>query len=100
VVAKRGPISPGDVARRLNMEKSTVSRNIDRMRRNGWLSVAPAESGRKQQLTLTKKGRTLLDRSVPAWARAQTQAKAVLGQRGADAIHRVGNAVWGRIGRR
>ncbi len=35
VVAKRGPISPGDVARRLNMEKSTVSRNVDRMRTHG-----------------------------------------------------------------
>ena len=35
VIAKRGPISPGEIARRLNMEKSTVSRNLARMRDNG-----------------------------------------------------------------
>jgi len=100
VITRRGPISPGEVARRLNMEKSTASRNIERMRRNGWLTVAAAESGRQQQLTLTRQGKTLLERSVPAWEEAQTRARAVLGQRGADSIHRVGNAVWSRIGRR
>ncbi len=47
------------------MEKSTVSRSIDRMRRNGWLIVARAESGRGQRLTLSKKGRNLLEKSLP-----------------------------------
>ncbi len=99
VIARRGPISPGEVARRLNMEKSTVSRNIERMRKNGWVTVMAAESGRKQQLTLTRQGKTLLEKSVPAWDEAQTRARAVLGRRGAESIHRVGNAVWSRIGR-
>jgi DNA-binding MarR family transcriptional regulator len=98
LITKRGPVSPGDVARRLNMEKSTVSRNIERMRKNGWLTVTLAESGRGQQLLLSKKGKTLLARSVPAWEEAQTSARAVLGRRGADSIHRVGNAVWSSIG--
>ncbi len=99
VIAKRGPIAPGGVARRLNMEKSTVSRNIERMRTHGWLTVSAGESGSKQQLALTRQGKALLEKSVPAWEEAQTQARAVLGQRGAESIHRVGNAVWSRIGR-
>ena len=99
VIAKRGPLSPGDVARRLNMEKSTVSRNVERMRKNGWVTVMAAESGRKQHLALTREGKTLLEKSVPAWNEAQTKARAVLGQRGAESIHRVANAVWSRIGR-
>ncbi len=99
VIAKRGPISPGEVARRLNMEKSTVSRNIERMRKNGWLTVTAAASSRKQHLTLTRQGKTLLEKSVPAWDEAQTRARAVLGRRGAESIHSVGNAVWSRIGR-
>jgi len=100
IIAKRGPISPGEVARRLNMEKSTVSRNIERMRTHGWLTVTAAESGSKQLLALTRQGKALLEKSVPAWEEAQTQARAVLGQRGAESIHRVGNAVWSRIGRK
>ena len=100
VIAKRGPIAPGEVARRLNMEKSTVSRNVARMRKNGWLTVTAAGSGSQQQLTLTWQGETLLTKSVPAWEEAQTQASALLGQRGAASIHSVGNAVWSHIGRR
>jgi len=99
VITKRGPIAPGEVARRLNMEKSTVSRNIERMRTHGWLTVTAAESGSKQLLALTRQGKALLEKSVPAWEEAQTQARAVLGQRGAESIHRVGNGVWSRIGR-
>jgi DNA-binding MarR family transcriptional regulator len=99
LVAKRGPIEPGGVARRLNMEKSTVSRNIERMRQNGWLTVTAAASGRRQQLLLSAKGKTLLAKSLPAWEQAQTRAKAVLGRGGAESIHSVGNAVWSSIGR-
>jgi DNA-binding MarR family transcriptional regulator len=99
VITKRAPISPGEVARRLNMKKSTVSRNVELMRSNGWLTVTPGKSGRKQLLALTRKGKTLLEKSVPAWEEAQTQARAALGLRGAQSIHKVASTVWGRIGR-
>jgi DNA-binding MarR family transcriptional regulator len=99
IIAKRGPISPGEIARRLNMEKSTISRNLARMRDNGWITVTAGDSGHKQRLTLNRRGKALLERALPAWEEAQTQARAVLGQRGADSIHSIGNSVWSRIGR-
>ena len=98
MVANRGPVSPGAVARHLNMEKSTISRNIARMEKNGWLTVADSQSGRKQQLTLTAKGKALLVKALPVWNEAQTKAKAVLGQRGADSISTLGRTVWSHIG--
>ncbi len=98
VVTKHGPLSPGEVARRLNMEKSTVSRNVERMRANGWLTVTATDSGHKQQLTLTRQGKTLLENSVSAWDEAQTRTRALLGRRGSDSIRSLGNAVWSRMG--
>ena len=92
IVTKRGPMSPGDVAWRFNMEKSTVSRNVQRMRKNGWLTVTESGSGRNQE-------QTLLEKSVPVGEEAQTRARAVLGRGGAASIHSVANAVWSRIGR-
>ena len=100
VVAKLGPVSPGDVARRLNMEKSTVSRNVDRMRTRGWLKVSDGDSGRKQILELGSAGRKLIEKSVPLWKKAQAQTEAVLGQQGARSIHRAANTVWARLGRK
>lgn len=98
-VTSRGPISPGAVARRLNMEKSTISRNIGRMAKNGWLNVAEAGSGRRQQLTLNAQGEALLMQALPVWKQAQTKARAALGQRGADSIRRIGNSLWSHVGR-
>ena len=99
VIANRGPVSPGAVARHLNMEKSTISRNIARMGKNGWLTVADGQSGREQQLTLTPKGKALLVKVFPVWNEAQTKAKAVLGQRGAESVRTLGRGIWNQIGR-
>ena len=65
IVANRGPVSPGAVSRRLNMKKSTISRNIARMKKNGWLAVADGVSGREHRLTLTAKGEALLVKVLP-----------------------------------
>jgi len=100
VVAKRGQLSPGEVAKRMNMEKSTVSRNLDRMRQNGWVSVGQSDAGRKQVLRLTRSGRNLIEKCLPAWAQAQARARAVLGQGGAKSIHRLGDTVRGHLERR
>ncbi len=100
VVAKRGPISPGGVARRLNLEKSTVSRNVDRMRTRGWLKVSEGDSGRKQILEIGTAGRKLIEKSLPFWKKAQEQTEAVLGRRGTQSIHRAANTVWAQLGRK
>lgn len=99
VVAKLGPVSPKDVARKLNMEKSTVSRNVDRMRAHGWLITSTGETGRSQLLNVSPRGHSLLEETMPLWEAAQAQAIAILGQRGARSIHSVADAVWAKLGR-
>ena len=98
VVAHHGPVSPNEIARRLHMEKSTVSRSAARMSDNGWLNVEPAPSGHKQLLTTSAKGEALLGRSLPAWDKAQTRARAALSPAGASSIHQIGNALLSRRG--
>ena len=100
VVARHGPISPGDVARRLNMEKSTVSRNVDRMKTHGWLKVSEGDSGRKQILEVDSAGRKLIEKSLPFWKKAQAQTEALLGRQGARSIHRAADTVWAQLGRK
>ena len=84
---------------RIFTDPAALSRNIERMHKHGWLAVSPDDSGRKQALTLASKGRQLLGKSLPLWKEAQSRATALLGQRGAKSIHRVGNAVWAHLAR-
>ena len=93
IVAKRAPVSPGEVAKRLNMDKSTMSRNVRLMEDHGWLSVSPGQSGRAQVLTIESKGRKLIEKALPLWQGAQERAKALLGERGARSIHTIADTV-------
>ncbi|MEM9946850.1 MAG: MarR family winged helix-turn-helix transcriptional regulator [Cyanobacteria bacterium P01_D01_bin.36] len=67
VVISEKQIRPGQLGQALGMEKSTVSRTVDRMVRKDWLKVAPGADSRTQLLTVTAKGRKLLLAVTPIW---------------------------------
>jgi DNA-binding MarR family transcriptional regulator len=75
-VALSGDVQPKTLCRVLDLEKSTLSRNIALMVKNGW--VTSDRSGRAQVLHLSQAGASVLARALPAWRRAQRQAQQVL----------------------
>lgn len=77
VLERRGPSAPSVVARALDLEKSTLSRNLRRMLRAGWVRERP--HGAFKRLELTPAGRALLGRAYDPWQRAQAQARDLLG---------------------
>lgn len=80
--AKLGVAQPAKVCDILQLDTSTLSRNVERMRAKGWLEVVPSEDAREQPFRLTAHGRRLLERVVPAWEEAQRQAEELLGVEG------------------
>jgi DNA-binding MarR family transcriptional regulator len=82
VTAKLGLAQPAKVCEILQLDTSTLSRNVERMRVKGWLATVPAEDARKQPFHLTRQGTKLLARAVPAWERAQREARKILGDEG------------------
>ena len=77
--AKMGTARPAAVCEHLHLDVSTLSRNVERMKRRGWLEVVPDEDGRSQPFRLTPQGRKLLEKAIPAWSEAQQQVTTVLG---------------------
>ncbi|MFK8185824.1 MAG: MarR family winged helix-turn-helix transcriptional regulator [Phormidesmis sp.] len=67
VIISEQQIRPGQLGQALGMEKSTVSRTIDRMVGKGWLKVSPGKDSRTQLLTVTAKGNKLLLTVTPIW---------------------------------
>src|SRR5262249_12653321 len=70
------------------LDISTLSRNVERMRARGWLEVVPGEDARTQPFRLTVQGRRLLERAVPAWQEAQRRATELLGEEGIALLDR------------
>ena len=82
VTAKLGLAQPAKVCDLLQLDPSTLSRNVERMRAKGWLEVVPGEDARTQPFRLTAQGKSVLERAVPAWEEAQSRATEFLGEDG------------------
>jgi DNA-binding MarR family transcriptional regulator len=82
LTAKQGRVRAAELCRWLQTDASTLSRNIDRMRANGWLEKAPAEDQRSRPFCLTADGEKILHAAILAWERAQAKAVRLLGSEG------------------
>ncbi len=82
-----GLARPAEICRRLKMDLSTLSRNVERMRARGWIEVREDEKdARAHPFRVSAKGRRLLEKAFPAWERAQQKAKDLLGRSEAAAL--------------
>jgi DNA-binding MarR family transcriptional regulator len=91
VTAKLGIARPARVCEILDLDASTLSRNVMRMMAKGkrWLEVVPEEDARVQPFRLTPQGRQLIEKAVPAWEQAQRRASALLGEEGIALLDKV-----------
>ena len=88
VAEDRGLIRQSEVGSELRLDDSTLSRNLERMRANGWLEEVAGDDARVHSYRLTEAGSELLDRAIPAWRKAQAEARRLLGDGGVRALWR------------
>ena len=88
-----GQARPQDICRVLHLEKSTLSRDVERMRIQGWLKKSSGEDGRTSLIHVTPAGGRLLEKAIPAWREAQQRAKALLGEPGCAVLDRTATAL-------
>jgi DNA-binding MarR family transcriptional regulator len=77
---------PYELIRRLRIDQTTLSRNVDRMCKEGWLALEPDTDQRGHWITVTPKGQRLLDQAYPAWKAAQDKLAKRLGADGVAAF--------------
>ena len=68
VLMLRGPLKPSAVAEALDVERSTISRNLSLMAQRGWVELDYSPSGRSTSATLTRQGIKTLAQARTAWA--------------------------------
>jgi DNA-binding MarR family transcriptional regulator len=95
VTARLRLARPAQVCDILQLDSSTLSRNVERMRANGWLEIVPDEDARTQPFRLTPRGNRLIEKAVPAWEDAQRQARELLGDEGIALLDRAARSRGG-----
>jgi DNA-binding MarR family transcriptional regulator len=84
-IARLDGASRADIGRANYQDRSTLTRNLALLLKEGWIEELAAE-GRSRPIILSKAGRELLAAAAPRWRAAQTEARKVLGKDGADAL--------------
>ncbi len=91
-----GAARPSDLGRWLLMDRSTVTRNVERLRVLGLVGSAPGRTGREVEVSVTAAGRRLARRSLEAWKRAQGETSRLLGPDGVAALALLAERVNGQ----
>ncbi len=88
VTAKLDLARPAQVCKILQMDTSTLSRNVKPLQAHGWLEVVTEQDARAQPFRLTPKGKRLIEKAIPAWEEAQQRAAELLGEEGVTLLDR------------
>ncbi len=74
-----GSISITDLAQKLVMDRTTLTRNLTPLERQGLVAIAKGDDQRTRIVTLTNEGREALAAALPLWEKAQTRIVSGLG---------------------
>jgi len=82
-----GPIQPSELAARMRLDASTLTRNLQPLLAQGWLVQGPGADARSRLLEATESGRALRAEGQRAWKTAQLALNARLGPERVAALH-------------
>lgn len=82
-----GPIRPSDLAQRMRLEASTLTRNLQPLVARGWLRLGPGEDARSRLVEATEEGRVKRAAAQHVWKQAQVALNERLGAKRVAALH-------------
>src|SRR5262245_53701903 len=87
-----GPLTISELADRLSIERTTLSRNLTLIESAAWITIKPGDDARSR---LTGKGRAVVSASLGAWRRAQASVATAIGPSGVDALRTLSRSQFG-----
>jgi DNA-binding MarR family transcriptional regulator len=86
-VALLSPVRPADLAARMGLEPSTLTRNLQPLVVQGWVQLGPGEDGRSRLVHITDTGRAKRSEAQRVWKKAQLAFNARLGEQRVAQLH-------------
>jgi DNA-binding MarR family transcriptional regulator len=90
-----GEIRPTELGRALAIDKSTLSRNVERLEAHGWIEPVQDDDARAHRLRVTPSGRDVLRKAYSPWQQAQRRVRELLGER-SGTIHEIAEELRAR----
>jgi len=81
-----GQVSITDLAERMVMDRTTLTRNLKPLELETFISISPGEDRRIKVVKLTAQGRSILKKAMPYWKEAQAGMLQHLGEKRANGL--------------
>ena len=82
-----GPLHMTELAERMGMDRTTLTRNLRPLERLGYVAVDPGEDRRTRSVAMTEAGRKAAADALPYWRAAQKAVREALGASLTDELH-------------
>jgi DNA-binding MarR family transcriptional regulator len=81
------PLPIAELAARLSIERTTITRNLKPLIDAGWVELKPGTDARQRIPTITSAGRTTIKQGKQAWKRAQIELQQAMGEQAVRELH-------------
>lgn len=71
-VQRNEPVSVSTLSEDLDLDRTTLARNLDPLQRDGLIALAAGSDRRVTEVRLTARGRKAIAKALPLWQQAQT----------------------------
>ena len=85
-IAQAEPVPINQLAEAMNMDRTTLTRNLDLLVKQGLVQNEAGEDRRVRLVLLTGEGLQALERAWPLWEKAQAHIERALGRERFDAL--------------
>ncbi|MCA2988717.1 MarR family winged helix-turn-helix transcriptional regulator [Gemmatimonas sp.] len=86
ILAREGPLTVHALAQHMLVDRTTLTRNLQPLEREGWLEMATGKDRRQRVISLTAAGRAKRKEAHPLWGRAQRRFEEAVGGGQAEAL--------------
>ena len=86
LLSRSDAVPIGEMAERLAMDRTTLTRNLRPLEKEGLLRITPGEDRRIRLVSLTEDGARIFKQALPLWRRAQK-----------DIVRRLGTERWSEL---
>ncbi|MBX3618809.1 MAG: winged helix-turn-helix transcriptional regulator [Rhizobacter sp.] len=86
-ISTLGPVRPSDLAARMNLDASTLTRNLQPLVAQGWVALGAGADGRSRLVSITEAGRAKRAEAQRLWKQAQLALNDKLGEARVARLH-------------
>ena len=80
VISKSDSLKVSELAEELGMDRTTLTRNLSVLERQGFIKISPGKDHRTRIVTITPIGSNSIAKTIPLWNEVQRKVKKQMGE--------------------